>query len=204
MIEPEYMDKLPKDHQKKAVYQGCGILLLIFIALSIGVLNIFLMTRRQVEPSVVVEHDTLWRDTTIYKPVAVDSHKTGEVVYIKVPVGGCQGTGTPADVGGQDPGSDLPGHCPLTSERPDSIEVPIPIEQKRYEDSLYTAWVSGFRPALDSIRIYHPEITTTITKTIVQKAPRLSVGLSVGPGISIDRERHMGIYVGFTAQYRLW
>lgn len=167
------------------------------IVLSVA-LNVWLLTRGQVEPSVVVEHDTLWRDTTIYKPVAADSQKTGEVVYIKVPI---------ADVGGQDPGSDLPGHCPLTSERPDSrdsIEVPIPIEQKRYEDSLYTAWVSGFRPALDSIRLHQPEITTTITKTIVQKAPRLSLGLSVGPGVSIDRDHHMGIYVGFTANYRLW
>lgn len=182
-------------------YKGCAWALMGLIVLSVA-LNVWLLTRGEVEPSVVVEHDTLWRDTTIYKPVAVDSHKTGEVVYIKVPIAdvrGCQGTGTWQDSATyQSPGS------PLTSEHRDSIEVPIPIEQKRYEDSLYTAWVSGFRPALDSIRIYHPEITTTITKTIVQKAPRLSLGLSVGPGVSIDRDHHMGIYVGFTAQYRLW
>lgn len=176
-------------------YKGCAWSLMGLIALSVA-LNVWLLTRGQVEPSVVVEHDTLWRDTTIYKPVAVDSHKTGEIVYIKVPVGGCQGTGTWQDTATyQSP--DSPSH-------PDSIEVPIAIEQKRYEDSLYTAWVSGFRPALDSIRLHQPEITTTITKTIVQKAPRLSLGLSVGPGVSIDRDHHMGIYVGFTAQYRLW
>jgi hypothetical protein len=114
--------------------------------------------------------------------VAADSQKTGETVFIRIPYP----VPTPGDT----------VH--------DSISVPIPIEQKRYDDSLYTAWVSGFRPALDSIRIYHPEITTTITKTIVQKAPRLSLGLSVGPGVSIDRDHHMGIYVGFTANYRLW
>lgn len=186
-------------------YKGCAWSLMGLIALSIA-LNVWLLTREQVEPSVVVERDTLWKDTTIYKPVAVDSHKTGEIVYIKVPiVGGCQ-----ADVGCQGTGTwqeaaTYPSpDIPLTSERPDSISVPIPIEQKRYEDSLYTAWVSGYRPALDSIRIYHPEIVTTITETIVKRAPRLSVGLSVGPGISIDRQRHMGIYVGFTANYRLW
>jgi hypothetical protein len=176
-------------------YKGCAWALMGLIALSVA-LNVWLLTRGQVEPSVVVEHDTLWRDTTIYKPVASDSVKTGEVVYIKVPIvgsAGCQGT--------------VPWQDSAKVQSPDirdSIEVPIPIEQKRYEDSLYTAWVSGFRPALDSIRIYHPEITTTITKTIVQKAPRLSLGLSVGPGVSIDREHHMGIYVGFTANYRLW
>ena len=185
-------------------YKGCGLTILALFILSL-VTNVWLIKRGQVEPEpqVVIEHDTLWRDTIINKPVAIDSTKTGEVVYIRIPYpvpSGCQ-----SDVRGQDPGSDLPGHCPLTSPAaPDSIEVPIPIEQKRYEDSLYTAWVSGFRPALDSIRLHQPEIVTTITETIVKKASRLSVGLSVGPGISIDKDHHMGIYVGFTAQYRLW
>ena len=183
-------------------YKGCGVVILALFILSL-VTNMWLIKRGQVEPEpqVVIEHDTLWRDTIINKPVASDSQKTGEVVYIKVPYPeGCQ-----SDVRGQDSGSDLPGHCPLTSPAaPDSIEVPIPIEQKRYEDSLYTAWVSGFRPALDSIRLHQPEIITTITETIVKKAPRLSIGLSVGPGVSIDKNHHMGIYVGFTAQYRLW
>ena len=183
-------------------YKGCGVVILALFLLSVAT-NVWLIKRGQVEPEpqVVIEHDTLWRDTTITKPVAADSTKTGEIVYIRIPYpSGCQ-----SDVRGQDPGSDLPGHCPLTSPTaPDSIEVPIPIEQKRYEDSLYTAWVSGFRPALDSIRLHQPEIITTITETIVKKAPRFSVGLSVGPGVSIDNNHHIGIYVGFTAQYRLW
>ena len=183
-------------------YKGCGVVILALFLLSVAT-NVWLIKRGQVEPEpqVVIEHDTLWRDTTITKPVAADSTKTGEVVYIRIPYpSGCQ-----SDVRGQDPGSDLPGHCPLASPAaPDSIEVPIPIEQKRYEDSLYTAWVSGFRPALDSIRLHQPEIITTITETIVKKAPRFSIGLSVGPGVSIDNNHHMGIYVGFTANYRLW
>ena len=181
---------------------GVGWVILALFILSV-VTNVWLIKRGQVEPEpqVVIEHDTLWRDTTINKPVAADSTKTGKVVYIRIPYpSGCQ-----SDVRGQDPGSDLPGHCPLASPAaPDSIEVPILIEQKRYEDSLYTAWVSGFRPALDSIRLHQPEIITTITETIVKKAPRLSIGLSVGPGVSITGTPHAGIFVGFTAQYRLW
>jgi len=178
------------------LYKGCGVTILALFILSVAT-NVWLINRGQVEPEVITEHDTLWKDTTIYKPVATDSMKTGEVVYIKIPYpvsdGGCQGTGTWQDSATyQSPGSR------------DSLEIAIPIEQKRYEDSLYTAWVSGYRPALDSIKLHQPEIVTTITKTIVQKAPRLSVGLSVGPGISIDKDHHMGIYVGFTANYRLW
>ena len=178
-------------------YKGCGLTILALFVLSVAT-NVWLIKRGQVEPEpqVVIEHDTLWRDTTINKPVAADSTKTGEIVYIRIPYpvpSGCQGTGTWQDSATyQSPGI------------PDSLEIPIPIEQKRYEDSLYTAWVSGFRPALDSIRLHQPEIVTTITETIVKKASRLSVGLSVGPGVSIDKDHHIGIYVGFTAQWRLW
>ena len=183
-------------------YKGCGVVILALFILSV-VTNGWLIKRGQVEPEpqVIIEHDTIWRDTIITHPVAADSTKTGEVVYIRIPYpSGCQ-----SDVRGQDPGRSLPGHCPLTSPAaPDSIEVPIPIEQKRYEDSLYTAWVSGFRPALDSIRLHQPEIVTTITETIVKKAPRFSIGLSVGPGVSITGTPQAGIFVGFTANYRLW
>ena len=181
MTEQDYWDKLPTEEQRKAAYQGCGISLLLLIALSIGV-NVFLLTRPEPQSQVVVERDTLWRDTMIQQPAAADSQPTGRTVYIRVPY--------PEPV----PGDTV--H--------DSIEVPLPIIQKRYDDSLYTAWVSGYRPALDSISLHQPEIVTTITETIVKPSPRLSVGLSVGPGVSIDKNHHMGIYAGFTATYRLW
>lgn len=181
MTEQDYWDKLPKEEQRKAAYQGCGISLLLLIALSIGV-NIFLLTRPEPQSQVVVERDTIWRDTMMQYPAAADSQPTGRTVYIRVP---------------------YPVPAPGDTVH-DSIEVPLPIIQKRYNDSLYTAWVSGYRPSLDSISLHQPEIVTTITETIVKPSPRWSVGLSVGPGISIDRERHMGIYAGFTATYRLW
>ena len=180
-------------------YKGCGVTIFALFILSL-VTNMWLIKRGQVEPEpqVVIEHDTLWRDTTINKPVAADSTKTGEIVYIRIPYhvpSGCQSDGCQGTVPWQDSAK---------VQSPDSLEISIPIEQKRYEDSIYTAWVSGFRPARDSIRLHQPEIVTTITETIVKKAPRLSVGLSVGPGVSIDKDHHIGIYVGFTAQYRLW
>jgi len=106
------------------------------------------------EESTVVEHDTVWKDTVIREPVAAETIRTDRVVYIKVPVPGERDTITVHD----------------------SIEVPIPIVQKRYGDSLYTAWISGFEPNLDSIRLYQPEIVTTVTKTIVKPSPRLMLG----------------------------
>ena len=160
--------------------RGCWWSLVGLIALSF-ITNIVLLSRGEPQPSVVVERDTVWKDTTIYKPVPVDSHKTGEIVYIRIPYPVPQ------------PGDTI--H--------DSIDVPVPIEQKRYEDSLYTAWVSGYRPALDSIRLYQPTIYETITKTIVKQAPRLSVGVQGGAGVGVF-SRQPDVYIGIGAQWRLW
>lgn len=169
------------DYTRAMYYKRAFVVALVLFLVTLALL--ILMPRPQIpEPTVVVEHDTMWRDTTIYQPSPTDSTQTGRTVYIRVPY--------PVEV----PGDTV--H--------DSIQVPLPIIQKRYDDSLYTAWVSGFRPALDSIRLYQPEIITTVTQTIVKPAPRFSIGPAIGAGVSIDRERHMGIYVGFTAQYRLW
>ena len=169
-------------NNNEKTYKGCGATILALLILSV-VTNVWLIKRGQVEPEpqVVVEHDTLWRDTTITHPTPSASVNTGRTFFIPYIVSE-----------------------PDTIEAHDTLMVEVPVEQKQYDDSLYTAWVSGVRPALDSIRLHQPEIVTTITETIVKKAPRLSVGLSVGPGVSIDNNHHMGIYVGFTAQYRLW
>ena len=80
--------------------------------------------------------------------------------------------------------------------------MPVPIIQKRYDDSLYTAWVSGFHPALDSIRLLLPEVTTTITRTIVEE-PLITLGLQAGAGYGFI-QRQPDFYVGIGAQLNLW
>lgn len=136
---------------------------------------------QQPQPSVVEKHDTLWRDTTITHPTPTASTQTGRTLFIPYIV---ERTDTLHDR--------------------DTIQVPVPIEQKRYDDSLYTAWVSGYQPALDSIRLHQPEVVTTIERTIVKPAPRWSIGPSVGAGFSVTGQQQAGIFVGFTLQYRLW
>ena len=163
-------------------YKGCGVTILALFILSL-VTNVWLIKRGQAEPEpqVVVEHDTLWRDTIIHHPTPSASAQTGRTVFI------------PYIVSETD-----------TIEAHDTIQVPVPIEQKRYDDSLYTAWVSGYQPQLDSIALHQPEVVTIITETIVKKAPRLSVGPAVGAGVSITGTPRLGVYAGFTVQYRLW
>lgn len=135
----------------------------------------------QPEPSVVVERDTVWKDTTIYEPQPAETIDIGKTVYIKVPV---------------------PKYLPGDTVH-DSIEIPIPIIQKRYDDSLYTAWVSGYDPNLDSIRLYQPTIIETVTKTIVKPSPLITFGIQAGGGYGII-SRQPDIYIGFGGQINLW
>jgi len=138
---------------------------------------------RETETTTVIEHDTVWKDTTIYKPLPAETIQTGRVVYIKVPMPSERDT--------------------LRDTLRDSIEVPIPIIQKRYDDSLYTAWVSGFEPNLDSLRLHQPEIITTITKTIVKPSPLITVGIQTGGGYGVFN-RQFDMYIGVGAQINLW
>lgn len=160
-------------------------ILVALLAASIAV-NVWLWFREpKVETKIETKTDTIWRDTVIEKPVPTESVQTGRVVYIRVPVPGERDT--------------------LRDTIRDSIDVPIPIAQKRYDDSLYTAWVSGYRPALDSIRLHMPEVqtTTTITNTIVRPQPHISLGIQVGTGYGLIHKQ-LDAFVGVGGQINLW
>ena len=67
----------------------------------------------------------------------------------------------------------------------DTVFVTLPIEQRQYGDPRYTAWVSGYRPQLDSIQIY--QRTEYITKEINphKKPKRWGIGLQAGYGVAL-------------------
>lgn len=46
--------------------------------------------------------------------------------------------------------------------RKDTAWITVPRTQKRYEDSTYTAWVSGYEARLDSIHVYRRTVTRTV------------------------------------------
>ena len=83
----------------------------------------------------------------------------------------------------------------IISETDSTYEVPI--TQKVYEDSLYTAYVSGFHASLDSITVRNRIVTNTIRETItktVTKKRLFGFGVQAGyyltpaglqPGIGI-------------------
>ena len=80
----------------------------------------------------------------------------------------------------------------------DSVFVDVPIEQKVYSDSNYTAWVSGYRPRLDSISITHKEVS--FHNLVNNKgSKRLYLGIQVGYGIT---PRGMQPYLGLGVSYK--
>lgn len=79
----------------------------------------------------------------------------------------------------------------------DTIQVDMPITQKRYEDSTYTAWVSGYEPSLDSIRVYARKDVVTINKIIKEPPNRFVVSFNVGYGLTQNGlQPYIGIGVG--------
>lgn len=84
----------------------------------------------------------------------------------------------------------------------DTMWATVPRMQKRYEDSLYTAWVSGYEPRLDSIEVYRERLFVTKTQTVT-KRNRFNVGLTGGFGYGIFT-RKPDVWVGVGATWRLW
>lgn len=81
----------------------------------------------------------------------------------------------------------------------------VPITQKVYRDTSYMAWVSGYRPQLDSIKVLAS--THYITKTIVKESKqppdkrRIDIGLQAGYGVTpCGIQPYLGIGIGV----RLW
>ena len=72
----------------------------------------------------------------------------------------------------------------LVTTQHDTVEVLVPMEQKHYQDSLYDAWVSGYRPSLDSLHVYPVTKVITTTLTVREKTKRWGIGPQIGVGIS--------------------
>ena len=76
----------------------------------------------------------------------------------------------------------------------DTIQVRLPIESKHYTSINYDAWVSGYEPSLDSIKVYNREVI------VKQKHSRWSIGLQGGVGLT---PKGLQPYVGVGISFRL-
>lgn len=91
----------------------------------------------------------------------------------------------------------------------DVLDDSLPVVQKTYSDSTYTAYVSGIKyrdlPRLDSIRVRERMVyeTVTVTKEVQRNPKRWSVGVMGGYGYGIKSGRAEP-YVGVGVSYGLW
>ena len=66
----------------------------------------------------------------------------------------------------------------------DTVTVSLPFVQKQYKDSSYSAWISGYEPSLDSIRVFPKTTIIRESKVVRQKDRRWGVFGGVGIGVS--------------------
>lgn len=174
------------EKKKRLIIFVCIGLVVIFAGIAVCAFwcgQIADKTKIEYVTDTVVVTDTVFVETTI-----VDSTFVGRVTQI-VPVRGVDSCSNDiVVVSGVPPDSD-------------SIVIDIPIQQKVYETAYYKAFVSGYKPELDSISIYQK--TKTVTNTIVERVkPKRWCGV-VGVGAGYDGRR-FSPYMGVTVGYRLF
>lgn len=88
----------------------------------------------------------------------------------------------------------------------DTVLALLPREEVRYEDSTYTAIVSGVRPRLDYLAIYPERQIVTVTEVLhAPAARRWSVGVQAGYGIALAGGRlHPAPYVGVGVSFNIF
>lgn len=79
----------------------------------------------------------------------------------------------------------------------DTVEIALPFEQREYRDSNYNAWVSGYEPALDSIRLFPKTTIVRDSKVVRQKDRRWGVFGGVGIGVSDRITPCVGVGIGY-------
>lgn len=174
-----------KEQKKYRLWFVSGLLVGLVLDVLIGYMSgCSQETSRQIVDSVTVtvveKHDTVFREPKPAKDPGV------VIRYVPVPT-------KDEATGGQSGNPDT-----TAAEKVDSL----PITQKVYEDSLYTAWVSGYEAQLDSIRVTEKVITTTTTITKEKEGSRWSIGPTLTVGVTSDGQIRPTLGVGLTYKIR--
>lgn len=92
--------------------------------------------------------------------------------------------------------------CDSTKVAPnDSALVMLDITQRHYKGDTYEAWVSGYKPRLDSIRTF--QLTKTIQTNTDKPPNRFTVGLTGGVGYGFVSKK-IEPFIGIGITYRIF
>lgn len=73
----------------------------------------------------------------------------------------------------------------------DTVAVEVPITSKHYGSDQYDAWVSGFEPSLDSIKVYQKEVTITEVRTISKPPNKWELDAVAGIDYNTSTRQYM-------------
>lgn len=148
------------------------------------------------EQPVITSVDTSveWRDVSAEAPQPTFEREVGTIsapVKIRPQTVKTEKITTPKDTTG-------------TIEPPDTIiDIQLPKMQKVYTDSNYTAYVSGYMPELDSLRIRYPFVTNTITQTKQANQRKFNIGIVAGYGYGF-RNKQLEPFIGLGISVNIW
>ncbi len=174
---------------------------LIFIALLAPLLavSLFFNYKAYVEsqkptPDTITVEKISYDTITITNPAPINEQVVGQVAVPVVFFPDYQ-TPLPKDTVAND---SVKHH----DQPPDTVYLPR--AQREYSDSSYTAWVSGYDPRLDSIRVRERIVTHTITISTTKKEfRRWSIGLVGGYGYGF-KNKSFEPFVGVGVTYNLF
>lgn len=165
------------------------IVLLLLLALFVVSVYFNVRLYELKEPYKNVEKITFVDTIPYYKPIPKDSTIIN-YISVRLPIdGNCEDMGM----------SVLDNDIDIESKQ-DSIDIQIPIMQKIYEDSNFTAYVSGYNPSLDSLKF---KMSREVIKEY-SKQKRWNVGIQAGYGLALSGQPHFAPYVGIGISYNLF
>lgn len=80
----------------------------------------------------------------------------------------------------------------------------LPITQRFYEGNDYQAWVSGYKPSLDSINVFAKTVTKTVTNTVTKEVYPKTLDWYINAGSMIidkDPAPYFGLSVKFKSDW---
>ena len=189
-------------HNRKSIVI-LGVFLLVSVALNVWLLIENHKTDSDMATTQSVNYTVLYDTVKDAKPLSQGEKQVGVLAVAKSKLakhGKC-GNFSPKHVNTSDTVSNHAEKSPSKTIG-DEDSVYLPITQKTYhKDSLYTVWVSGYCPNLDSIHVFNRTTIKTVTITKTKKEKRFGLGLQVGYGFGKSGATP---YIGVGVQYRLF
>lgn len=171
---------IPSEYIK--LYARIGGIFIVFLLAVIGLFSIDRCNRKKdLHPETVIQVDTIYLHDTIriVKPVP-QRIKTVDTFRIVLKDTICE---------------------------KDTVYLNLPREQKIYREENFHAWISGYRPALDSIHIFrntHQVITSTTICQKPAKPRRWGIGIQAGYGLTYQQNTIQPVpYIGIGLSYHL-